>query len=46
LTDALVKEIRLRHTEGVSLPKLKETYGVSVNAIWMIIRRKSWQHVE
>lgn len=47
LTDAAVREIRARYSTGdVTQRALAQEYGVSQNAIGLILRRKTWRHVE
>lgn len=46
LTDAIVKEIRVRYAAGgVSQAKLARQYGVGQSAISAVIKRQTWKHV-
>lgn len=45
LTEQIVRVARERHVAGVSLHALAREYGVSVQAIWLAVRRTTWKHV-
>jgi hypothetical protein len=46
LSEQQVREIRRRARESdVTLTQLASEFGVYLNAIWMIVHRKSWKHV-
>ena len=45
LTEAKVLEIRRLKSIGVSSSKLSHRFGVSVNQINVIVRRKNWKHI-
>jgi hypothetical protein len=46
LTEAQVREIRRRLTDGDTQRSIARDYGVNQNAIWKIANRKTWSHVE
>lgn len=47
LTEDQVREIRrLYAAGGIGQKELARIYGVWENAIWMIVHRKSWSHVD
>lgn len=47
LTDDTVREIRARYaTSEITQRALAREYGISQNAIGLILRRKTWTHVE
>lgn len=47
LTADLVREIRARYAAGgVSTTRLATEYGVSAGAIWQIVRRRTWAHID
>lgn len=46
LTEEDVREIRVKHTAGMSGYKLAAEYGVSQTTIGCVVKRKSWLHVE
>ena len=45
LDKAKIKEIRSRRSLGQSYQTIAISYGVSANAIWHVIQRKTWGHV-
>ncbi len=46
LTDAIVIDIRARHAAGgITLKCLGEQFGVSLQMIHLIVRRKNWKHL-
>jgi len=46
LTAEDVREIRQKHEKGATLKALGEAYHVGKEAIWKVIHRRSWKHVE
>lgn len=42
----IVREIRRLHTDGKTNLQIARLYNVSTMAIWKIIQRRSWAHVE
>lgn len=46
VTEAYVRQIRQRAAEGEPYPSLVRAYGISISAVWKIVRRKTWTHVE
>lgn len=47
LTDETVREARARYAAGgVSFPTLARDYGVSLRAIWLAVRRRTWTHID
>lgn len=45
LTDADVKEIRIRHISGEPIRALARAYGIAQCAIQRVVRRTGWKHV-
>lgn len=45
LTCAMISEIRLKRQEGTVLRVLAEQYGVTLQVIHDIVKRKTWKHV-
>lgn len=46
LTEKAVRDIRSTYTKGkVTLDTLAEKYGVTKQAVWLVLKRKSWRHV-
>lgn len=45
LTDKKVREIRKRHLDGEKLSPLSKEFGVSYQALYMIVNNKNWKHV-
>lgn len=45
LTASDITAIRARRNAGETLSKIGNAYGVSLQAIWVIVQRKTWQHV-
>ena len=46
VTEEQVKEIRQRSAAGETYAELSEEFGVSSTAIWNIVKRNTWKHVE
>lgn len=46
LNDALVKDAREKHRNGISSVKLARIYGVSQSAMWYALSGKTWGHVD
>lgn len=46
LNSKKVWSIRILAKQGMSLTKLSRRYGVGITAIWSIVNRKTWKHVE
>lgn len=46
LTDDKVREIRRLYVAGSTMAKLADLYEVSSIAIWSVIHRKTWKHIE
>lgn len=44
LTDAIVTEVRRRYP-GESLEELATKFGVTRQCLWMVVKRKTWNHV-
>jgi hypothetical protein len=46
LTEHDVRAIRLAYGKGVrTLDQLAESYGVTKQAIWLVVHRKNWKHI-
>lgn len=45
LTAASVLTIRQRAAEGIYLQTLADEYGVTKQAIWHVVQRRTWKHV-
>lgn len=45
LTEGDVRTIRQLYRDGVSMSRLAKRYAVNFNAIWQVVKRKSWKHV-
>lgn len=46
LTEKKVREIRERKSRGETYPALAKCYGVGENAIYRIVKRHKWKHVQ
>ena len=46
LTNEQVKQIRSLHASGVSLMAIAKHIGTSKPAVWKIVKRRTWQHIE
>lgn len=46
LTDATVRELRLRYAQGEMIRDLAREFGVSSNTAWQAAKRKTWSHVK
>jgi DNA-directed RNA polymerase specialized sigma24 family protein len=46
LTDAAVREMRVRYFQGWSYAALAQTYGVRMNTVWSVTHYHTWKHVE
>jgi hypothetical protein len=46
LTADKVREIRQEYQSGTSITKLGRRFGVTEQAIWAIVTRQTWKHVE
>lgn len=44
-TPEMVRKLRQAHANGASIKSLATAHGVAFNAMWRLIRRKSWAHV-
>jgi hypothetical protein len=45
LTESVVPRIRALYADGISPKKIAEKYGVSRNAIYLLLQGKTWKHV-
>ena len=45
LTDAIVLDMRERHSKGTSIRQLATDYNVTYQGVWRIIKRVSWSHI-
>lgn len=45
LNDVSVALIRRRHSAGESLAALAVEYGVTKQAVWHVVHRKTWKHI-
>lgn len=46
LNEPLVREIRVKYARGsVTLMGLAADYGMSYNAIWKAVNKKTWAHI-
>lgn len=46
LTESDVLTIRTLRQAGSSVRSLSEAYGVSTSAIWFVVNRRNWKHVD
>lgn len=46
LTDQDVRDIRRLHKEGVAIRELARRYSIARFAVFQVVRRLTWQHVE
>lgn len=45
LNDAAVREIRTRRRDGMTLIEIAKLADVSINAVWLVLKGKTWKHV-
>lgn len=45
LTEDIVREIRLRHSNGESTRTLAKEFNIGKSNVWSIVARKTWDHV-
>lgn len=46
MTDASVREMRVRYFQGWTYAALAREYGVRLNTVWSITHYRTWKHVE
>lgn len=46
LTNAKVREIRKKRSEGAKIVRLAEEYGVGYGCIERVVHRQSWKHID
>jgi hypothetical protein len=47
LTEQSVRDIRARHASGeCSIRVLAQAFGVTPDTVYLVVRRKTWQHIE
>ena len=45
LTDARVRDLRVRHAAGTGTRELCREFGIGKSEVWYIVARKHWRHV-
>jgi hypothetical protein len=45
LTEDDVRQIRKLYADGINMPRLAAVFGVTKQAIYLIVHRRKWQHI-